>query len=282
VNEHGQVVPGAGAARSIEQLSLEVERLRRELDGSRFADALKQVMLAGAEVGTIGSRLQHGDLLRSVVETAAAVLDCERGTLFLLDESAGELVSHAATGPEADRLRELRLPLGYGIAGYAAATGQSLAVSNAEDDPRLARDIGDAIGHRPKTVLCVPLLLEDSVVGVFEMLDKASGAQFTPRDMEMLGRFGQLAAIAIDHSRLVADIRHLFRSLLGEIAQGGPAVDPAHRLADLSAESVSHGDELRLAGLVHDLGRRGDDARRLAIDVLGALHEYLASRERTT
>src|SRR6185436_10205707 len=100
-----------------------------------------------------------------------------------------------------------RVPLGRGIAGYVAATGQPIAITDAAQDPRFARDIGHAVGYVPRTILCVPLYLNGRVIGVLELLDKAGAASFSSEDMDLLVRFANLAALALDQSRLMSDFR---------------------------------------------------------------------------
>ena len=132
--------------------------------------------------------------------------------------------------------------------------------------------------YHPSTILCVPLYLRDRVIGVLELLNKVGGP-FTTRDMEILGCFGRLAAFAIDQARLHHDLRHLFRALLRDALGDAAPVAPAERFADLAASDMEHADAVRLAGLVHELNRRGEDARRLAGDVLGAVTRYVTARD---
>jgi GAF domain-containing protein len=281
VTERRERDRGPETPATVEEQTLEIERLRAQLAGNPFADALRQTMLATAEAGLIGAPSQHGDVLHAIVETAAAVLESEAGALFLLDEARNELVFQVAIGAKSEAVRQFRVPIGHGIAGYVAATGQALAVANAENDPRFAREIGDAIGYRPSTILCVPLFLREGIVGVLELLDKRGGAPFSPRDIDILGRFSRLAALAIDQSRLTQDLRHLFRSLLTDIVRDGALAEPARRFAELTAAAIQHGDAMRLAGLARELSQGGEEARRLAIELLTAVNRYVAGRERT-
>lgn len=259
----------------------EVTRLRAQVAANRFADALREVLLATAGAGIVAAPLDHEDVLHAIVETAAAVLEAEAGALFLLDREGDDLVFQVALGGRAERVKQFKVPVGHGIAGYVASTGQPLAVTDAEHDPRFAREIGEATDYRPSTILCVPLFLRDRIVGVLELLNKARGLPFSTHDMEILGHFGRLAALAVDQSRLAQDLRHLFRSLLEDAVHGTPLVDAAKRFAELTAEHGEHATAMRLAGLIHDFTRRGDqEAEQLALTVLTAINGYVAARER--
>jgi GAF domain-containing protein len=278
VTNKGDEPSQSGAAASAD----EIERLRAQVAANQFADALRGVLLATAQAGTIAAPLEHEDVLHAIVETAAAVLEAEAGALFLLDREGDDLVFQVALGGRAERVKQFKVPVGHGIAGYVASTGQPLAVTDAERDPRFAREIGEATDYRPSTIVCVPLFLRERIIGVLELLNKTGGVPFSPRDMEILGHFARLAALAVDQSRLAQDLRHLFRSLLVETVQGGPLTDPARRFAELTADHAEHATAMRLAGLVHGLTQRGDqDAERLAVDILTAVNGYAAARDRT-
>ena len=258
----------------------EIDRLRAELQANHFADALREVMLATAAAGLIGAPLAHDDVLQAIVETAADVLQAEAGALFLLDAEGDDLVFQVALGGRAEKVKHFKVPLGHGIAGYVAATGQPLAVADAERDPRFARDIGEATDYRPSTILCVPLFLRERVIGVLELLNKTGGGPFTTRDMDLLGRFGRLAALAVDQSRLAQDLRHLFRSLLGETVRDGQLAEAGRQFAELTAVRAEHAPAIHLAGLLRDLSRRGEETQQLAIDILTSVTRYVGARDR--
>ena len=274
--EHDPAGALADARRTIARQASEIERLRAEADDHRLAAALRESLLAAASTGAIGAPGQHHATLTAIVETAAEVLAARASSLFLIDEAREELVFQVALGPEAEAVKQFRVPLGQGIAGYVAATGQPLAIADAQRDPRLARDIGEAIGYTPTSLLCVPLFLGERVIGVLEMLDKENGRPFTAHDMEVLGRFSQLAALTIEQSRLTHDLGHLFRSLLLDAADdtlARPAADFAGRFAADETTAAA----MELAQLARQIAQRGDASRQLLIDLLTGLDRYTAA-----
>ena len=264
----------ADALRTIEQQTSLIEQLRASQSDSGFANELRSILLTTATAGSIGSPATHGAALEHVVETAADVLDAQAASLFLLDEEHDELVFVVALGSKADEVKQFRVPLGHGIAGYVAFAGQPIAVADAEQDPRLAREIGDAVDYIPKTILCVPLFLSDRVIGVLELMDKVGGSPFTASDIDVLGRFANLAAITIEETRLTHDMRRLFRSLLQEVAQGHPLSEAALHFADRTADHAENTGTIRLASLVQALSSRGESGQRLAIEVLTSMIRY--------
>ena len=261
----------------IEHQASEIERSREPQGDDSFSNELRNRLVATAATGVIASETAHRDALFHVVDTAADLINATAAALFLLDEDSEELVFEVALGSKAEEVMKFRVPMGHGLAGYVAATGQPIAVTDASQDPRFARDIAEAIDYIPTTVLCVPLILDYRVIGVIELLDKAGGEPFAARDMETLGRFANLAARTIDESRLTHDMRRLFRSLLADLTPEGSLAQPAMRFADRAADCSENSDAIRLAGLIHELCLRGESARRLAIEMLTSLNRYLAA-----
>jgi len=278
VDEHDNLAEQlTEARRTIEQQGAQIDRMQAQHADREFINDLRNALLTTATVGTIGAPSTHGAALEAVVETAADVLDANAASLFLLEEDSDELMFVVALGEKADEVRQFRVPLGQGIAGYVAATGQPIAVADAEKDPRFAREIGEAIDYIPKTILCIPLFLGDRVIGVLELMDKVGGVPFSASDMEILGRFGNLAAHTIQESKLTHDMRHLFRSLLSDVVQDKSISEATLHFADTAIDTPGHSDVVRLAAMIHEISQHGEAARRLATDVLSSLCRYVVA-----
>lgn len=261
----------------------EISRLKRRLADERFAEDLRDALTLVAAAGSIASPVEHSRLLEMVVETAAGVIPSRSAALFLIDEEAEELVFKVALGPEAEQVRDLRVPLGHGIAGLVAVSGQPMAVSDAGNDPRQAADIAESVGYAPGTILCVPLFYDEEVIGVLELLDREGAPSYGAPDMETLGLFANQAAVAIEQSRAQCDLAALLGGVLGSL--GGL---PDHRREGLREgaqafvegveEDAAHRRALDLAGLVREISRAGKEENRACRTILRGFAEYLRSK----
>jgi GAF domain-containing protein len=160
------------------------------MSDDRFQAAVAGGIVAGEEL--------HRALLHSIVETARAIFAAKAASVFLVDEDTGELVFEAVAGEGSGDLLGRRLPPGTGIAGWVLATRQPLAVEDVTGDPRFARDAAESTGYVPRGLMAVPLLHEDTALGVLSVLDRPKQAQFTLAEMDVLSRFANQAAIALD------------------------------------------------------------------------------------
>jgi cAMP and cAMP-inhibited cGMP 3',5'-cyclic phosphodiesterase 10 len=99
-----------------------------------------------------------------------------------------------------------RFPVGSGIAGWVAETGETLNVNDAYDDPRFNRAIDEQTGYVTKTILCMPINIRGQVIGIVQMVNKASG-QFTKEDEEAFELFAIYCGLALHHAKLYDKIR---------------------------------------------------------------------------
>ena len=144
-------------------------------------------------------RMSVEGLIERVVHTASKVMRAERASLFLLDMAGGALWSKVAQGEDS---RELRVPLGSGIAGWVAQHDQLLNIPDAYQDPRFNPAIDHRTGYHTHSVLCGPVKnLQGEIIGVVEVINKQGGA-FTQEDETLFRAFTYQTAIAVENFRL--------------------------------------------------------------------------------
>src|SRR6266568_3006579 len=259
----------------------ELGRLRQLNAESHFAEELRQVLIKSALVGTLAAPVSHTRLLEMIVETAAQVINSQAASLFLVDDEHQELVFEVALGQKAAEVKKFRVPMGHGIAGHVAATGQPTATSGAAD-PRHASEISESVGYVPRTILCVPLFYADRVIGVLELLDKADEAAFTMLDMHVLGLFANLAAVAVEQSRTREDMSGVIADMVLESSKDDVSaarlVDGTRRLANDIANDQRYQQALSLARLIEEISRSGDRELALCQAILGAFLAYLRAQ----
>jgi GAF domain-containing protein len=163
--------------------------------------------------GVMGAEKNYRELLQSIVEVARAIFRAKASSIFLLDEESDELVFEAVAGEGSETLVGQRFPSSTGIAGFVLVSRQPLVIEDVLEDPRFSRETAESTGFVPKGLMAVPLLHEESALGVLEVLDRPSEARFTLQEMELLGLFANQAAIALD---LLQRARRAQSTLAGE------------------------------------------------------------------
>ncbi len=138
------------------------------------------------------------ELLQSIVDVARAIFGARASSIFLLDETTDELVFEAVSGEGAGDLVGRRFSSATGVAGWVVASRQPLVLEDVQQDPRFAREAAESTGYVPDGLMAVPLLHDERVLGVLEVLDRPQRTRFTLVEMELLGLFATQAAIALD------------------------------------------------------------------------------------
>jgi GAF domain-containing protein len=190
---------------------------------------------AAVAAGVMGAEDAYRALLQATVEVARAIFRAKASSVFLLDEEADELVFEAVAGEGSGTLVGKRFPSSTGVAGWVLVTRQPLVVDDLTKDTRFSRGAAESTGYVPRGLMAVPLLAEERALGVLEVLDRPEGERFTLREMDLLGLFGNQAAIALD--------------LLQRARRARAALDGEGELARFAALLEQAPDERRAAGL---------------------------------
>jgi GAF domain-containing protein len=190
---------------------------------------------AAVAAGVMGADDAYRALLQATVEVARAIFRAQASSVFLLDEDADELVFEAVAGEGAETLVGKRFPSSTGVAGWVLVTRQPLVVDDLTKDTRFSREAAASTGYVPRGLMAVPLLVEERALGVLEVLDRPEGERFTLREMDLLGLFGNQAAIALD--------------LLQRARRARAALDGESELARFAARLEKAPEETRAAGL---------------------------------
>ncbi len=151
---------------------------------------------------TLNSTLNVKDLLSLIIRTAAEILDCEAASILLYDEKKDVLFFAASTGGDADKLTKVPVPLKGSLAGTIFMTNEPLVIDELKDDPRHNKKASAYIGFEPRTLLGVPLQIQERTMGVLEALNK-KGEGFSESDIITLSVIASHAAVAINNAQLV-------------------------------------------------------------------------------
>jgi adenylate cyclase len=179
------------AAAAPADLAARVRELEEALSRQAVLREVMEALAAEPELDT---------LFQLVLARITDAMQADRASLFLLDASRGDLWTRIADG---DQMREIRLPLGQGIAGHVAATGQTVNIPDAYQDPRFNPAFDRQSGYRTRTILCMPLVGRDGTrLGAVQVLNKRAGV-FTRDDEALLAALGTQVAIAIRNAALL-------------------------------------------------------------------------------
>lgn len=203
-------------------------------------------------------------LLRLIAEATVAMVQAERASIYIVDRDRQEYWSRVATGKG---VGEIRFPLGVGIAGTVAKTGETISIPDAYADPRFSPAIDQRTGFKTRNLLTLAMTdHEGAVIGVFQAINK-KGGEFTIEDEITLSSLASSAAVAVENAQLVNAQKRLWLSLIETLATTVDARDQqtaghskrVTRYAGVigTEMGLSHEelDRLQAAALLHDYGK---------------------------
>jgi GAF domain-containing protein len=146
------------------------------------------------------------EVLHAIVERARRTFRAQACSILVHEPERRLLVFAAMSGEGSEALEGseslvgVKIPDSTGVAGWVLATHEPVLVEDVAHDRRFADDIAETTGYVPRRLMAMPLLLEDRVLGVLEVLDWPEQAKFT--DTDQLGDFADEAVRALAHLRL--------------------------------------------------------------------------------
>lgn len=170
------------------------------------------------EISSWVSSVQDLDkLLELIIESAARVMQAKAASLLLVDRKTDTLFFQVATGEKGREIKEYRIKMGQGIAGYVAQTGHSLLIPDVSKDPRWFKEISESIRFQTQSIACVPLKQADAIIGVMQVIDKEDGRPLGQDDMQLMEEFASLAALSLGQAQNLQEVKREIQDLKEEL-----------------------------------------------------------------
>jgi diguanylate cyclase (GGDEF)-like protein len=155
------------------------------------------------------SSLQLDQVLRTIMEKIDEFLRPDNWSLLLLDEAKQELYFELAVGKASQALKDVRIKLGQGIAGWVAQHGEVVIVPDTTKDTRFFGKVDEKTKMETRSIVAVPVRFRDNCLGVIELINCVGVDGFDPRDLKLLEALSDFAAIALENARHVKRIHEL-------------------------------------------------------------------------
>jgi signal transduction histidine kinase len=171
----------------------------------------------------LASTLDLDILLSRIVHAAAEISGAEAASILLYDDTSRQLYFQVSTNLDASTRRGIVVPLEGSIAGWIVTNRQTVRIVNAHDDPRFFSNVEETTGFSTESILGIPLVTKNKIVGVLEAINKHKG-KFTDADESMLLVLGAQAAVAIENARLfqqsdlISEFVHELRTPLSSLS----------------------------------------------------------------
>jgi len=262
----------------------EREILKKQLEKVSFEQRIRELLEVLNTSMTVVEPKGYLQMIKSTLKTTREILGAEWSSILLVDKKKGELVLE--TDPEREKPMVFRFPLGEGIAGTVAVTGEPIIATDVQADPRWKKEIAEATGYHPKSILCVPLIYNEEIIGVVEAFDKRNNTSFSLEDMNLLSTMADLLSILIHNMSIYKDINSIFLETLKKLSTREQmdlkGEDLTEQITEYAIElsqkmelSSSYQETLKLAVLIHEIAEQGSQASEFCKKLLREFLDYL-------
>jgi HD-GYP domain-containing protein (c-di-GMP phosphodiesterase class II) len=222
----------------------------------------------------INSSLDTSHVRERAIQAASKLLQADAGSLLLVDPETNELFFEVATGDKGEKLKEIRLKAGEGIAGWVVQSGEPVLTNDVQGDPRFYKVADQTSSYETRSMVAVPVKSGKNVIGVLQAVNKCR-TDFTPEDLKMLTTLAHQVGPAIENARMYETMRESFYGVSMALAEALEKRDyytgghtnrvSAYCMAigtrlDLGEKEM---ESLWLASILHDIGKIGVEDRVL-------------------
>lgn len=212
---------------------------------------------------TFNSSLEIDDVLNSVMDRVVELLKAERGFIMLL-ENERQLMVRVARGIDKSTIKSDDFKVSSNIINQVVVEKKPILSSNAMDDPRF-----DAFGsvslHSIRSILCVPMISKERVVGVIYVDNRIKTGVFKKSDLQLIDAISYHAATAIENARLYGNLKNAVRTLANAIeARDSYTRGHVERVSRYSLEIAKELNlpkmelnEIEISSILHDVGKIG-------------------------
>lgn len=219
------------------------------------------------------------DSIEQLLRISAAEMNSPEASVIIRDGGEGDLRFLTAIGKVADRLKNLKIPAGKGIAGFVFSSGQPIALTDVGEEANFYAEVDRQTGFQTQKILATPIRYNGDVIGVLEYLNRTGESGYTPAEMDKAALFAEAIASLVH----AYESARVFKGLTNKILADDEKIklgEVREWLANLE-ETVQHREMIDLAVMVREIANRGEAERRMCAEILQAVLSYTNRKAET-
>jgi len=209
----------------------------------------------------INSVLPLPKLLDSIMETTSEILKAEGASVLLMDNEQKELIFISVVGDKKDVIKEYRVPVTEGIAGLVVRTKEPVIANDVETNPYFYRKIDEFAKFKTRNLIAFPLIVQDQVIGVLEVVNSIDRENFDNIDLKMLSYIAEISGIAIYNRILYDQLEFAHNQTNKRIRE----LDALYAILNQSTASIDKINIKKIFSITGDIISSTLDANRVSI-----------------
>ena len=213
--------------------------------------------------------------IEELLRTSAAALGSDEASVLVKRSGSGDLYFLKAIGAVSDQLVGIEIPAGKGVAGFVAASGQPMAISDAGQEEAFYAEVDKKTGYSTEILLATPLFFDGEVIGVLEYINRKGNppyAPFSPEEMDLAAVYADTISVLVN-ATLAGRLTARFTQKLEDT---GIKTDPGelNQFIDELRGKDEHKELLKIAVLVKEISDRGEESRTLCLEILESIARF--------
>jgi len=193
----------------------------------------------------INSSLEIVEVLNLAMGFVERVIDAEGSSIFEIDDATNELFFRIVSGHSTHTVKEIRMKIGEGVAGWVARTGEPVIVPDTTKDTRFSPRIDLITGFKTRSIIALPIRNKDRLTGVLELVNKKGETPFNQDDLEFLTIAANQIGIAMVNARLYERLQQKFALTQAELKNAQEQLLRSERISALAELSQGVAHEVR-------------------------------------
>ena len=221
--------------------------------------------------------------IENLLRVSAATMNSEEASVLIRDGDQGDLRFLSAIGKVADKLLNLRVPAGKGIAGFVLSSGQPMAVADVGEEQTFYDEVDRKTGYSTQTILATPLRYNGEIIGVLEYVNRIGEPpfeSFTPDEMDNAAMFAEVIASLVNAYESAKLLRDFGSKMLSD--KNEPDYIEIRNWLRTLRDSTEHREMMDLAVLLREIAARGDGERQLCRELLESILRFSDTKTETS
>jgi len=151
----------------------------------------------------MNTAINHDMILETIMNYCTTVMHVEGVSMLLYEEKKHKLMFYLVTGDKSEKLKKIELDCDEGIAGWVFNNNRSVVCNDLSKETRFSNRVDNVLEFHTKSIVAVPMMLENKVVGVLELVNKKSDNGFSPRDLLLAEGIAVHIAQAMERIKLI-------------------------------------------------------------------------------
>lgn len=163
---------------------------------------VRQLAILNDLTRQLTSTLEVEELYKTILQSSVDMVKCEDARLIILEDKTQDLIYQAVIGNKSNELLLRKVPIDHDLIRESLRSRIPILINKKDSDKKLSEELNSFYARPIHSLMIIPMVLKNQVIGLIEMVNDQDGMSFTKNDQELISALAAQAAIALENARL--------------------------------------------------------------------------------